>query len=401
MLIYQSLNERLSADLSHQVLTSVNYEKCVFLIHHLIYKSWKHDRYKVGGWVNIHSEQMRRMLGGSYKNLVSYLKSIDAIESREQYSNSSKAFSKSYRIGSLYFQTSPLVSVEAKTHVATKVIHKLTPNEREERLEQSPVYVRQMFENYPSLTIDTNKIHILIEEKTEKAEMMSHHDTKMLYHFALDAMLGQQQTVACSTDEYGRVHYPLTYNPALFRLGCSRSGERLVELDIANSQLLPLCLLLRESKYELEQDVQLFIHHSQSGNVYDILMETTGYKPEERTRFKQDFFGLIYTSCALMKRSTLYAPFKASYPNVLRFIEDYKVLDYKQLPRDMQKRESDLMIHSKHSVLQQILAQSIFIITIHDAIAVPEQHADEAEKAIRFAFANHNLSCRIKTTIWK
>jgi len=400
MLTYQLIYDRLQAEKAQDVLSRINLEKCIYLTHLTMYRAWKEDTYKYGGWVELPSKMLKKKLGGDYKDIVTYLKNLHIIEGRDSYSNKGKTFSKCYRIHSDYFQQSPMIYVKATTNIITKLFTKPSRAEQEAKIKESSVEVQKMFGNYTSLSIDINRIHTLIHQMVTPSKNLSLHDTQMMYHFTADQLYMQQPYATCTTDEYGRVHYPLTYNPALFRNGCSYNGSTLVELDISNSQLLPLCLLLLNSEFSEDEDVIDFIGKTQDGIIYNHLMEHLGFDKSQRGEFKDCLFEILYGKLWTMRRSKYYKRVKALYPQVLQFIENYKVLDHKKLPLDMMRKESEIMIHSRHGVLSQLIQRKIYCVTIHDSVAVQEADVKQAEEIIHNAFAHFGLRCHVKQNPW-
>jgi hypothetical protein len=211
---------------------------------------------------------------------------------------------------------------------------------------------------------------------------------------------------------YGRVHTNITRLLTEARSCLTINGEPLSELDIANSQIIFLVMLMRETPakyttattkkpnvtrspdaasankpnlppgktvtqaaphtptttFSLPPDVERFIELTCAGQMYNHLMRLSGYT--DRGRFKKEFFrDVLYGEdgkpyCTM---SPLRAVFKKEFPSVDAFIRTQKREKYQELARKMQKRESSFVIDTVCARLCRECPE-IPLVTVHDSI---------------------------------
>ena len=187
--------------------------------------------------------------------------------------------------------------------------------------------------------------------------------------------------------EYGRVHTNLTCLKREFRQFLSVRGQRLVNLDIRNSQPLIFALLLKQ-RFEFNPaqsvepapaDVIQYVKLVQTGMFYDHLMEESGIPTESRSEFKRGFFGRVFF-CHNNQASREAEMFGDLFPNVFAAIRKAKEDDYTALAKSLQRAESGLMIGGVATRCMTDMPH-VFIGTIHDSILTTPDYAD-AVKAV-------------------
>jgi hypothetical protein len=197
--------------------------------------------------------------------------------------------------------------------------------------------------------------------------------------------------------EYGRVHTNLTNLKKEFRRFLVVKGERLVNLDIRNSQPLVFASILKR-RYEYgpvqsvepaPQDVLRYVELVQAGEFYDHLMDESGIEAGARSEFKRNFFGRVFfcKNRPVTREAELFGDL---FPNVCSVIHDMKADDYTTLAKSLQRAESDIMVGG---VATRCMAEMphVFIGTIHDSILTTASYAGAIKAIIEEVFLKVDL----------
>lgn len=248
-------------------------------------------------------------------------------------------------------------------------------------------------------------------------------------------------------DDYGRVHSPFTQLWTPLRTALRFQKQPLYNIDIRNSQIVFLSKLLREDYLVNNQpetpDIRKFIGLVEDGEIYDHLLKNSqeailAYLTRRKTQeirktiwheqflihictiarprmalewkiakrsfqrqhpiksiqvsvtevIRSDFKQMLFADVFYGKREVntpITQLFGREFPSVHQFILDQKVENYKNLARDMQRAESELMIDT---VCLRLMAHhpEIPVVTIHDSIMTTEQHIPIVARIIREKF---------------
>jgi hypothetical protein len=157
-----------------------------------------------------------------------------------------------------------------------------------------------------------------------------------------------------------------------------------VNIDIRNSQPFIFCsLLMTYYKYQLPEDVQEYIQLCSNGMLYNVLMAEMNYQGDRKS-FKQLLFStLFYCRNGWADRSKDSEYFRERFPNVYDAIKSYKMDDYKALSRAMQTTEADIMVGR---VVKNLMRGSVFLTTVHDSIITFAHNADLVMDTIKYYF---------------
>ena len=156
--------------------------------------------------------------------------------------------------------------------------------------------------------------------------------------------------------------------------------------------------MLLKDRYEargMPADVERYIALCQAGKFYDHLMAEGGIPEEKRSKFKQKFFGHVFF-CENWPETDAAKMFGQVFSNVYATIRDLKAKDYTKLAKDLQRRESGLMI-GKVAVRVMRELPDAFIGTIHDSILTTPDQAEPMLSIMREEFAGVGLSPTIRT----
>lgn len=202
------------------------------------------------------------------------------------------------------------------------------------------------------------------------------------------------------SDEFGnRVHTNITNLKSVLRKYLLHNNQKLVNVDIVNSQPLLLIPSLFSSIRctfdvyfdDIGLDLLKYKQLVESGRLYDHMMEHSG--ETDRSAFKEKFFRETFFG---KKTSRLFCDL---FPTIAAEMMKIKSKDYRKLAQIMQRTESKLMITKICGRLMQE-HPGVFIATIHDSILTTKDNVSKIQKIILEEFANYNLSptIRIETT---
>ncbi|MGC4033264.1 MAG: hypothetical protein QM754_16330 [Tepidisphaeraceae bacterium] len=263
---------------------------------------------------------------------------------------------------------------------------------------------------------------------------------KVINRLVVDTILnGEFEFKPC---QFGRVHTNVTRLLTECRAALSIDGRRLASVDIRNSQLIFLTILMTEKRllgfanpkgctvpqknrnvqdpregqgkaeqeghtlrstiYDtadeptgdgsevaepwLAEDEQRFKASVLAGTIYDEIMEATGYS--DRKKFKGDFFkAVLYgDNTKFYSYSNHIAKyFQQCYPNVWAFILDAKRDGYACLAQDMQRRESRFVIGRVCGRLA-LHHPDVPVLTIHDSVMTAPEHVGLVRRIIMEEF---------------
>jgi hypothetical protein len=250
--------------------------------------------------------------------------------------------------------------------------------------------------------------------------------------------------------QYGRFHSPLTRLDRSLRPALVIKGKTLKEIDIANCQPLLLAALvslvrfhcpsdlmdvsafLQESPFfrdllnhrsnsnnickckdslsrvttpqeihsnssgtvgspakhrHLHPDERVFLELCQKGLLYEHLMECSG--AASRDDVKEQLFGILYGRIGMP--SPLLKVMNGEFRHVMQVVRAAKQVDYRRLPRLMQRLESSIIING---VAQRVMVElpQAPLFTIHDSILTTEEFCLPIVAIMRQQFARIGVS---------
>jgi hypothetical protein len=193
------------------------------------------------------------------------------------------------------------------------------------------------------------------------------------------------------SDDYGRVHTNITSLKSTLRRFLSYKKEKLVNIDVINSQPLLLFLLpsircaFSNVIENFEMDILDYKDLVESGKLYDFLMEGE----VDRGAFKEMFFRETFFGKTVSKK------FRFLFPSIAKYLLEIKKKDYRRLAWMMQKAESNLVINR---ICRRLMNEykDAFITTIHDSIMTTEQYVEDIKKVMLEEFKEFDLSPSIR-----
>lgn len=243
-------------------------------------------------------------------------------------------------------------------------------------------------------------------------------------------MLKDKDFFFIGPDRFGRIHTNISNLWRNLRPLLRIQGERLVNIDIANSQPLFFGLTvlhrLRERErnknhktrnlfqYPTKQtqsfqpflqydaakqesagipgDLKRYIQLCEDGRFYDELMEAMKAQMP-----KQDFKKLFFRKVLFCKpRNTAEMNvFTKQFPTVAKVLTELKTKDYRNAAQRMQRVESDFVIRR---VCRRLLKEQpdTPILTIHDSIMTPVARKDLVRRVMEEEFAKLGIHPRLK-----
>jgi hypothetical protein len=203
----------------------------------------------------------------------------------------------------------------------------------------------------------------------------------------------------------GRVYTPFTSLPKLLRQFVLINGKLTAEMDIANSQPLIFCillkqLLLRQGILVFPDDVNKYISLCETGSFYIHIIgvvEQNGIKIPDYSLFKTEFFAKIFFDKE--KRSNKWRKlFDKEFPTISACISDLKKdTNGHNLAVRLQSIESDIMIKGVAKKLIDNGCNDFY--TLHDALYVSVGNQEMVKQLIIEEFKIYGLSVTVKTKL--
>jgi hypothetical protein len=246
---------------------------------------------------------------------------------------------------------------------------------------------------------------------------------------------------------YGRLHHYVCRMKSEFRKYLRLNGRALYELDIKTSQpiwlgiacvknyslnspilntvspnlidSIPICSVedientgnergtLSKSKDKedrsgetLPADLLSYLYTLQDGDLYAIWKDNCGsaFDNMSRDTFKADYvYHILYGPTQSIQNEAYFA-LKRLYPTLVAFMDWYKGTgwtQYKELPRYMQRSESNLMYNA---IVKRLMTEhpEIPVITIHDSILTYPEYADTVSEVMKAAFSPYGIVPQLK-----
>lgn len=174
-------------------------------------------------------------------------------------------------------------------------------------------------------------------------------------------------------DSFGRLHTNFTTLKKHIRNNyLNIDGEQLKEIDITNSQPFFLYLLMKKKGFN---EFTNFDKDVLNGIIYDKIADKENIT---RNKAKVHVYSVLF---GRNKNSKSDIMFKSMYPKVYNWIKEYKCehKNYKIVAQILQKIESTFVFNN---LINEVILynKNIPIITIHDAILIPEKYYEKVLK---------------------
>jgi hypothetical protein len=230
-----------------------------------------------------------------------------------------------------------------------------------------------------------------------------------------------------SVCRFGRFHTAVTRLSRALRCCVSVGGQRLVELDVANSQPLFLGIVAREyyrsrmarkrllgRTFDRPEDVyrygrrteencqpcnnegvEEYIRGCEEGTFYESLMDDTGDKAE-RDRVKKAVFTEVFFGPNKTKRPRpLKQRFTKRHPAVAKVLRELKRKDYRQSAWVLQNAEATLVIERICGRIMRERPDTV-LFTIHDSLLVLPKDAKYVKSVVEDEFGKSGVKALVR-----
>ncbi|MCU0421637.1 MAG: hypothetical protein MUC81_02410 [Bacteroidia bacterium] len=339
-----------------------------------------------GMYANVHKKELRKWVKGSYnKGYLSEFICDRLIEwniiqcdgsyrvRARNYSRGVKNTSKAlgYRFNPCLLQSDSWKEYESTVDVNPNLKKNLKRNNPDHSLAIDFLF---------DLTVDMEAVikycygnmGMRLKPKKDKERWLTYARARHWISLAMKVHLGHHYY---KRDGDSRVYSTITSYPSKLKQFLRYKGEPLVNIDIANSQPLLLCLLPGFDDVQYKSDVQ-------NGILYERLMVTAGLSDtieEAKICFERDLVKTEFFQYVLYKKKGMpfdleqrvVKAFAYIYPEAFEFIKGLSEKEH--LAVQMQKTEADVMIDK---VLKDLLIDFVPCVTIHDSVLSVQSNAE-------------------------
>lgn len=250
---------------------------------------------------------------------------------------------------------------------------------------------KQIIKSNISIDPQFEKLQESLKKKEAKRELTKGYTTKLfepIYKLKSGSFL---PTMGITR----RIVTPFVRLTSLFRYYVQIDGEPLVEMDLSNSQMFFLYLLIQKKQPELltRRDVKKYGKLVCEGNFYEEIEKKykTMFPDVEVSRnlikqtVMQAFFSKEITKRGNMNhfRKNTRLVFQKHFPNVYQFIKDTKARSYRHLSRELQRMESGIFIFDLFK-----MAHEFNYLTVHDAVYCKVSDIEAMKKKLEEIFEN-------------
>lgn len=366
--------------------TTLKTSYIINMIHEIIMKYYINKNELIDKEIkfNMWSLLLRDKYGIKYNYYINYLIDIGFIKMVSDYYKNKKARTYMINVGFLY-------NIE-RCKVYDRVLLK----------KHSKEYLQKTFLNYNNSPIDINirkklvdnlyKIEIDVKESLTYLKELKNNGN-------IDYVKYQKNLISVENlgigniffkfDEYGRMHTNYTILKKEIRKNYITINKLpTFEIDIKNSQPFFLILLMKKNlpmSELIKPDVSKYIDLVKNGLIYEELIDKCKLKNREEAKILM--YKVLFGKNGKKNKENIL--FKETFPNVHKFIYDYKEKskDYKILSHDLQLIESDFIYGRVVNHLIKSFPDMVFY-TIHDSIVVPIKYKDEAKKIFDYYLRN-------------
>ena len=304
---------------------------------------------------------------------------------------------KGYKLGPRLQDT-----VFRKTKVTNKNIARRLLSRRLEEYHSCPdaeVYKR-LHHWFSIVDFDHEKALSLINPTEKNANLLN-----------LSVQMFKDKHLWFSVCDYGRIHTNITGMSKRFRHCLNFKGQKLIEIDIRNSQPFFLGLLLSQCNVQMHKysklspfpsppshysvktgidkrtvcDFTEYLRDTAQGGIYERLSRCSGIELRE---VKEKLFAQA-VFCQTKHEGKLASVMEELYPSVMDGIRHLKRRDYRAAAAHLQKFESNIVINT----VCRDLDPSIPLLTIHDSILTTAEHIPTVLGMFRDVFSQIGAIC--------
>lgn len=211
----------------------------------------------------------------------------------------------------------------------------------------------------------------------------------------------------------GRLYTYFTYLPKIVRDTFLLDNEPIEELDISNCHPLLFCVLIDRYIKNIiinasqQKEVDEYRYLTENGIFYNTIMaEYQAYKLRKNLKniipddcFKQEFFAAVFFSNHVdkngkpVKNNPLCNFFKEKFPFLTDIINSYKAKNYKNMAKELQKLEAEIIIKG---ICKKLINSDIKVISCHDGLYINPKNIAKASEIAESVFGEYGLKVTIK-----
>ena len=341
-------------------------------------------------FIQLYSPFLKSIINGRYKDYLQDLMDMRVIETDNRYIKKTK--SKAYRLTENYRN----IKTRQVRIVDEKIIANYWNYKRAQKMKLSEIHLEYLFECLEKIDILYESAKAIIESTAQDLEQYNS------WNISID-MIHSKDWFFVVDKTAGRVHNNITNLPKNIRPFLRVNDQKLVEIDVANSQPLFFNILINRYLFRYtdiggkylpyvpqNSDLILYKELTEHGRFYEYMMEKLGVT-EERSLFKVRLFINIFYGREIENKDRKL--FDKLFPEVSKIISYYKKVNYKNLAIELQRIEAEMMINSVVPILAE---GKIFVLTIHDSVLTTLENAEKVKNVIIEVFKKFNLHPTLK-----
>ena len=341
-------------------------DRLALLADELMFRTHKNEWYRNGGFINFDRKAWLRIRSGTYGEIKRAAIDQELIESNEKYSSNwkknskKKSFPKSVRL-TKELRNANSIEFKLQKPIKRKGNHKVLNLRNDDEV---GLWLCKNFEEVelPSDHVINQILERIVEVKSKHHCIRSVQKIKACNFFA-------------SRCDYGRFHSNFTQLHKGVRKKLRYGTEKLIGVDVKNCQpaLLPFVLANNDTSQDtLKMNQFIDKTGTSTGQFYEKMMESTGKTSLTRDEIKKLYFQSIYGSIKKTKESDVFKMLKKISPEYMEILLRIKKDDYRELARQLQRKESKIIIDTCCASLMRNYPH-LPIITIHDEIMTTEE----------------------------
>jgi len=349
-------------------------EKFYYIIHTLNSRRFKVKKYTKAGkisktaikkrFIPLYSVILQNILTShKAKKIISILLNNDIIECDNSYSTETHK-SKGYRLHYSIINSS-YVHIKCSDKFRKKIEHYEAQFNNKKLEDNHKLIFSNIKDNF---TFDYEEAKIYLDSLNLPKAKYDY------YNMQIGMVRDKDFYFGCSNNNVWRIyHNYINLKKTLRQFIQHKSGEQIVEVDIANAQPFFLGTILTE--YLDASDIKHYFKLVSTGRFYQFMSEKFDYNIEY---IKENMQRLLFYngkySVPLMDE------FEKEFPTVWNAMQEIKKKKYNDMAIFLQRQEADLMVNN---VLPELLKERIDFIPIHDSVIVQETQVDRTVEIIK------------------
>jgi hypothetical protein len=366
-------------------------DKFYFILTFIFYGRIFDKRKDSDSFIQLYSQFLKKILG-RYKNYIQELIDMNVIETDNHYFLKRKF--KGYRLSESH-RNAKIRHVEIQDE---KIISNYRNYKAEQEKKISEQHHKYIFNCLEQIEIDYEAAKDFLNKTASDVERYNS------WNCSIDMIYLKDWFFICDKTA-GRIHNNITNLQKDFRPFLTFKKQKLIEIDLRNSQ--PLLFNILINRYLLRYtdikescvtyipyvapDSKLYRELTEKGEFYEFMMEKLNIA-EDRSKFKVRLFSKVFYGREETESWEL-TVFRKLFPSVSEVISHYKKVNYNNLAIELQRVEADIMINS---IVPRLAEKKIFLLTIHDSILTTPDNVELVENVIKSEFKKFNLNPTLK-----